>query len=285
MELGAEITTDPWQKSRKAMLQRNKRKYWTVIKHSSSARLYAPKRGAYPDPMTGTNGDAPAKAAPPRPGVYVRGAETVELILEAALAVLIDEGAGAFTLRRIAARCGMKVGNLSYHFARKELLIQLLLDDLLEYYEGVLDQTVRQPGLSPEDQLRMMIEIVLDDIGSKRTTHLFTELWALANHDSFVADRVAAFYRHAHANIAAAVAPLNPALSAQDVDVVARFISASLEGTTIFAGHGKPWAAQMPQLTGIAVTALVHLAKTITSAEIHRLAAVQSTQFEQNATA
>lgn len=231
------------------------------------------------------NGEPATKPSAHRPGVYVRGTETVELILDAALAVLIDEGAGAFTLRRIAARCGMKVGNLSYHFARKELLIQLLLDDLLDYYERVLDETVRQPGLSPEDQLRIMIEVVLDDIGSKRTTHLFTELWALANHDSFVADRVAAFYRHAHANIAAAVAPLNPALSASDVDLVARFISASLEGTTIFAGHGKPWAPQMPQIKAIAVTALLHMAKTITPAEIHRLAPAASTQFAQGAAA
>lgn len=214
---------------------------------------------------------APARTEMTRPGVYLRGAETVELILKAARDVLIDEGASAFTLRRIAARCGMKVGNVSYHFARKEALIQLLLDDLLDFYERILDDTVRQPGLSPEEQLRMLIGICLDDIGTKATTHLFTELWALANHDEFVADRVAAFYRHAHGHIGAAVAPLNPALNPAEVDIVARFISASMEGTTIFAGHGKPWANQMPQLKSLAITSLVHLAKTITPAEIHRL--------------
>ncbi|WP_164157352.1 TetR/AcrR family transcriptional regulator [Sandarakinorhabdus rubra] len=235
--------------------------------------------------------DAAQREAPPRegarPGVYVRGAETVELILEAARGVLIDEGASAFTLRRIAARCGMKVGNVSYYFARKELLVQLLLDDLLDYYERVLDETVRQPGLSPEAQLSMLIGIVLDDIGTKRTTHLFTELWALANHNVFIAERVAAFYRHAHGHIAAAVLPLNPALSPADADVVARFISAAMEGTTIFAGHGKPWAHQMPQLKSLAVAALVHLAKTIKPEDIRRLPAAgapqgASTQFRQS---
>lgn len=230
--------------------------------------------------MNKNSGEATIRRPTARPGVYTRGAETVEAILDAALAVLIDEGASAFTFRRIAARGGMKVGNVSYHFARKELLIQLLLDDLLDYYEGLLDEGVRQPGVGAEDQLRLMIELVLDDIGSKRTTHVFTELWALANHDAFVAERVAAFYARAHRNIAAAVAPLNPALSPADVDLVARFISASLEGTTIFAGHGKPWASQMPQIKAIAVTALVHLAKTITAAEIHRLA-MSPTQFGQ----
>jgi AcrR family transcriptional regulator len=227
------------------------------------------KRG---DAVLAAAPDRPSGRPPIRPGVYTRGAETVELILDAALAVLIDEGASAFTFRRIAARCGMKVGNLSHHFARKELLIQLLLDDLLDYYEQLLDNSARQPGFGPEEQLRITIEIVLDDIGTKRTTHVFTELWALANHDNFVADRVAAFYARAHRNLGAAIAPLNPALSPMEVDIVARFISASMEGTTIFAGHGKPWAHQMPQLKALAVTALVQLAKTITPAEIQRFA-------------
>lgn len=224
------------------------------------------------------------KASLTRPGVYSRGAETVELILDAALAVLIDEGASAFTFRRIAARCGMKVGNVSYHFARKELLIQLLFDDLLDFYEGLLDEMVRRPGLSPEDQLRIMIEIMMDDIGTKRTTHLFTELWALANHDDFIGERVAAFYARAHRNIAAVILPLNPALSADEADLVARFISASMEGTTIFVGHGKRWAHQLPQMKAIAVSALLNLAKTINPADIHGMA-VSPTQFGQGQTA
>ncbi|KAK0348191.1 hypothetical protein LTR94_038211, partial [Friedmanniomyces endolithicus] len=59
-----------------------------------------------------------------RPGIYARGTETVDTILRAALDLLIDEGATAFTIRRIAARCDMKVGNVSYHFPRKEMLVQ-----------------------------------------------------------------------------------------------------------------------------------------------------------------
>lgn len=210
----------------------------------------------------------PPRATPTRPGIYTRGTETVDLILKAALDVLIDEGASAFTLRRIAARCDMRVGNLSYHFARKEMLIHLLLDDMLDYYEGLLDQSVRKPGVSPETQLTLMIEICLDDIQSKRTTHLFTELWALANHNEFVAERVTAFYANVHTQFASVIAPLNPPLSPADVDAVARFISASLEGTTVFAGHGRTWADRMPQMKALAIQSLVHLAKTVKPGDI-----------------
>jgi AcrR family transcriptional regulator len=207
-----------------------------------------------------------------RPGTYSRGTETVDAILKAALAVLIEEGAGAFTIRRIAAACDMKVGNVSYHFPRKELLVQVLLDELLVSYGTTLDIRVRQPGLTPEEKLRLIIVICLEDIAGKRTTRLFTELWALANQNDFIADRVRGFYQSVHDVIGEVVAELNPALSADEVQTVALYISACMEGATPFAGFQKPWAAKMPALIAIASTQLVALAKSITPREIAQLA-------------
>lgn len=203
-----------------------------------------------------------------RPGTYARGTETVDAILKAARTVLIDEGAGAFTIRRIAAECGMKVGNVSYHFPRKEMLIQILLDELLESYDKLLENRVRQPNLSPEQRLRQLIIICLEDIAGKRTTRLFTELWALANQDEFVADRLRVFYQKVHDFIGEYVTVLNPSLSADEVHTVALYISASMEGSTPFLGYEKPWAAKMPEFINIAVLSLVTLAKTITSDQI-----------------
>jgi AcrR family transcriptional regulator len=182
--------------------------------------------------------------------------------------VLINEGAGAFTIRRIAAECGMKVGNVSYHFPRKEVLIQVLLDDLLESYDKLLEHRVRQPELSTAERLRMLIVMCLDDIAGIRTTRLFTELWALANHNPFIADRVRAFYRRVHDFIAEYVAALNPALAPDEVQTVAIYISAAMEGTTPFCGYQKPWADRMPAITRIAASHLVTLACTITSEDI-----------------
>lgn len=206
-----------------------------------------------------------------RPGTYARGTETVATILKAALAVLIEEGAAAFTIRRIAAECGMKVGNVSYHFPRKEMLVQILLDELLESYDKLLERTVRQPGLSAEERLRMIIVLCLDDIAGKRTTRLFTELWALANHDAFIAERVQTFYQRVQDFIGEYVAQINPALSPDQVHTVALYISASMEGSTPFLGFGKPWAHKMTAFTSIAAKALVDLARTITPQDIREI--------------
>lgn len=203
-----------------------------------------------------------------RPGTYARGTETVDTILKAAHDVLIEEGASAFTIRRIATASGMKVGNVSYHFPRKELLIKIMLDELLESYDKLLESRVRQPGISPEERLRLMIVICLEDIAGKRTTRLFTELWALANTNAFIAERVRAFYLKVHDFIGEAVSALNPALSPDHVHTVALYISASMEGSTPFLGYEKPWAAKMPLITAIAAEALVTLAKTITPGQL-----------------
>lgn len=240
------------------------------------------RRACYAAPMdrnTAPLVEAPGEAAiaaddgmatAPRPGTYARGTETVDAILKAAHDVLIDEGASAFTIRRIAKKSGMKVGNVSYHFPRKELLIKIMLDELLDSYDKLLESEVRQPGISPEDRLRMIVKLCLDDIAGKRTTRLFTELWALANHDAFIADRVRVFYQRVHDFIGEVVSQLNPALSPDEVHTLALYISASMEGSTPFLGFEKPWAAKMPQITAIAAEALVALAKSITSEQIGR---------------
>ena len=217
-------------------------------------------------------GDTVLKSAPDRPGVYACGTETVDAILTAAQAVLIDEGAGAFTIRRIASNCGMKVGNVSYHFPRKEMLIQVMLDELMASYDKKLDLMVRQPELSAEERLRLVIVICLDDIRGKRTTRLFTELWALANQNDFIAERVHDFYQKVHDIIGEYVAELNPRLNADEVHTVALFISASMEGTTPFLGYEKPWADKMPAITEIAAKWFVDLAKHIEPSELANLA-------------
>ncbi|TCM34362.1 MULTISPECIES: TetR/AcrR family transcriptional regulator [Novosphingobium] len=206
-----------------------------------------------------------------RPGVYARGTETVDAILKAALSVLIEEGATAFTIRRVAAACGLRVGNVSYHFPRKEMLVQVLLDDIMAHYDAKLEVNVRQAEIPDEDRLRLVITMCLDDISTKRTTRLFTELWALANHNDFIAERIHAFYGKVHDVLSEHIRPLNPNLSEDEVRTLALFISASMEGTTPFLGFDKPWKARMPAITAISLEWFVHLVKNVKPGDIASL--------------
>lgn len=206
-----------------------------------------------------------------KPGVYSRGAETVDAILKAALHVLVEEGAGAFTLQRIATECGLKVGHVNHHFPRKEMLVEVLLDEILLAGEKQVKWAMEQPDFLAGDGLARLIAHILDDVSTKQTAHLFTELWAMANHNPVVADRLEALHRHVHRLITGMVEQLNPALSHDDAAVVAIFIYGAVDGMTMFSGYNRPWASCMPGVKNIAIKGLVDLAKTITPAEIANL--------------
>lgn len=207
-------------------------------------------------------------AFPPREGGYVKGHETREQILEAALHLLVEEGYRAMTMRRVAAECGMKLGNLTYHFPAREDLVQALLDAVISAYEIEFHEITHNPMLAPDVRLAQYCELVLEDIRSKKTTRVFPELWALSNHDPFVLDRVQELYARARAPLLEIVEELRPDLPPDKRQVLALFISGSMEGLTVFAGYEKPFEDRMRMLENIAMRAFIDVLRNISADEI-----------------
>lgn len=205
---------------------------------------------------------------PPREGGYAKGHETREEILHAALRLLVEEGYKAMTMRRIAAECGMKLGNLTYHFSSREDLVNALLDAVITSYQIEFDRIAHDPETSPEQRLFNICELILEDIRTKKTTRVFPELWALSNHDAFVFEKVHELYARARAPLEEIILELRPDLPAPKRTQVALFISAAMEGMTVFAGHGKPFEAQMPALERIAARAFLDVVRNIEDAAI-----------------
>lgn len=208
---------------------------------------------------------------PEREGGYLKGQETRELILRTALSILIEEGYRAMSMRRVAAACGMKFGNLTYHYRSREDLVRELMEAVIRAYEVEFEAIMHMPGVPAEERLRRLCTLVLDDIRSKKTTRFFPELWSLSNYDAFVLERVQELYVRARAPLLEIVAELRPDLGEDEREILALFISASMEGMTVFAGHEKPFEPRMPQLERIAIHSFCTLVKTITVEEIKGL--------------
>jgi AcrR family transcriptional regulator len=205
-----------------------------------------------------------------RLGVYARGREAVARILEAALDILIHEGIQAMTLRRIAAACGLRIGNVTNNLTTKEDLLRAVLDVVeAGYIEAISDLRSRTTE-SAEKRFALWIRFVLEDIQSERTTKLFSELWALANQNTFGAECVNRIYERGRILLLEVIQELNPRLDADEREAVAVFIQAATEGTTIFAGFGKPFCHRMPWLTAISTATLTNLIKTIDSDTIRQ---------------
>lgn len=205
--------------------------------------------------------DIPDLILPERIGGYGKGHDTRELILRTALAILLDEGWPAMSMRRVAMACGLKFGNLTYHFRTRDDLVRALLEAVISAYEREFAETVFEPGLTGEQRLERYCRVVLDDIPTRKTTHLFPELWARANHDPFVHDRMQELYTRARAPLDPILADMRPDLSPQTRELLALFISFSMEGATMFAGHGKPFAGRIDQIRPMALSAFLALVK------------------------
>lgn len=201
---------------------------------------------------------------PERSGGYAKGDEVREQILRAALNILIENGYRAITMRRVAEACGLKFGNLTYYYPSREDMVRDLLEAIVGAYELEFDQIVQEPNVAAEYRLAELCALILEDIRTKKTTHIFPELWALANHDPFVSERVQELYTRARRSLIAIIGEIRPDLTAEQHEALALFVSASMEGLTVFAGHAKPFEAKMPWMENVAIRAFIEMIRTAT---------------------
>jgi AcrR family transcriptional regulator len=195
------------------------------------------------------------------PGTYAKGRTRAADILDAAVTVLIEHGYNNLSLRRVAEEAGLRLGNLQHYFPSKDALVQAMLDRVIESYLNRFGR-IRLSGLDPESEFREMIRTVFLDLGKRRTTVLFPELWSLANHDAQVAGHMERMYGRYRDVLGASIARLNPALDATSVKQLALFISASIEGHTMFVGHRKPWRGHTGALLAMATDSFLWLIRS-----------------------
>lgn len=203
-----------------------------------------------------------------REGGYDKGRDVYEQILRSALDLLIDQGYRAVSMRRVAAASGVKLGNLTYYFPTKEDLVRELLNAVISSYEIEFDAVIHEQGASAIHRLEEICVLILEDIGTKKTTRFFPELWALSNHDDFVLERMQELYARARHPIMQLISEINPALSADQCETIALFMSASMEGMTVFAGFEKPFADKMPWLERLTIKSFVDLIVSMTPEDL-----------------
>ena len=182
--------------------------------------------------------------------------------------MLIEDGHGAITLREIARRCGIRVGTVSYYFDSRDALFRDLVEAIIEPYVDVFDEIRQAKERSAEDRFAEVVRLLLEDIQTKKTTRIWPELWVMANRNPQIQEMVETCYRRARVVLNDLLVELNPGLDAPARETVAMFISASLEGTTMFCGYEKPWSSRIEWVKNIAVNSLLSLAKSITPEQV-----------------
>lgn len=91
--------------------------------------------------------------------VQDRSRHLVGVVLEAAIRILRDEGAKAFTMARVAEKAGVSVGSLYQYFPNKEAILFRLQTDEWQETLPRLEALLTEAGLPAPDRLRRMIAL------------------------------------------------------------------------------------------------------------------------------
>lgn len=192
-----------------------------------------------------------------RTGVYSKGKNTSAEILAAAIAVFIDQGYAQFSLRKVAAAANVTLSNLQHYFPTKKALLEAMMTIEIEAYLATFEE-IRSHG-TPEQQLAELVETVVEDLKTKKTTIFFPELWSLSNHHQAMTKYMDAMYKKYRLVVKEIIHAINPALTEEQVKHLALFITASLEGHTVFVGYHKPWMRETKAISAIATQSFLWL--------------------------
>lgn len=186
-----------------------------------------------------------------------KGERRIKIILEAAEQLLIDSGYHNFSMRKVATKAGVSVGNLQYYFPSKDKLLAAVLDHVIQNY---LDTFLQFRGrYTPKEQFIKIIKSVIKDLNTKFTTVFFPELWSMANHEEYISEIMDHMYGKYRAIVADVIKDINPNLNECQAQRLSIFVTASLEGHTIFIGYRKPWAKETENIIDISIQSFIWL--------------------------
>ena len=87
-----------------------------------------------------------------------------EKIVAAAIDCIEDRGLEALTIRAIAAKAGVNSAAINYYFGTKEKLVDGALEQTLEEFKKIPEETLQADNLDPQDRLRAFFNAFFDGL-------------------------------------------------------------------------------------------------------------------------
>jgi AcrR family transcriptional regulator len=192
-------------------------------------------------------------------GSALSGASTRQRILRSARAVLIRQGHARFSIRSVASVAGISVGNLTYHYASKRELLRALIESLIAEYRTQVERFYADLAAPSESSLVKLVEWLMRDAASVRSSRIFRELWAMALHDDVVARAIDDFYDVSIDKVVSLLHQTHPGLRSRDALELIHLLALVTEGTNVIYGTRARRAVPLGRLARVASATLVQL--------------------------
>ncbi len=154
-----------------------------------------------------------------------RSRHLVDAVLEAAVRILQEEEAPAFTMARIAERAGVSIGSLYQYFPNKQAVLFRLQTAEWQQTTKLVSAALKDGSKSPEQRLRHMIRLFfLSECDEAPFRHALAEALPLYRHTP----EAQAQRKHSRKIMSDFVAEVLPRASLAERSFAAEFVMATI---------------------------------------------------------
>ncbi|HIE87976.1 MAG TPA: TetR/AcrR family transcriptional regulator [Pseudomonadales bacterium] len=159
---------------------------------------------------------------------------TRQQIIDAATRLLIEEGAGGFSVRKVAQGALISLGNLQYHFPTKNDLFYGL-------FEQVKDRVIAVAATEQDEEAQFFayVDVIFEEWDTAAGSIPVWELGAMAAHDEDLAEMLHNLYTPFRKRLTWLIVRNNPDRSVRVCEHQATCIVAMIEGSGLFDAHSR----------------------------------------------
>jgi len=163
----------------------------------------------------------------------VSGDAQAEEILRCARKVILEHGAGGFSVRKVAQAAGISIGHLQHYFATRADLLRAVLVDMEQRFHDHYGRSIATID-DPLKRLDACAAYLLGESTGKSATPILREFWSLAARDEIVAEAMNDFYSGFRRFTTRIVQEADPRVDAATASQVSATLIATLSGAFIF---------------------------------------------------
>lgn len=167
----------------------------------------------------------------------VKGTGTRDKILQEARNLLVSYGTSRLVMREVAKRCDIKLGNLQYYFASREILLEAIISreaqQDIHTIRGVFDSKK-----TPRAKLRVIVDGLLHRWRGESAV-IFSTLNLYSLHDDTFKALYARIYAAHYKALEEAIALVSPGVSQKEYARRARLMSALIDGAAYQTEVGR----------------------------------------------
>jgi len=162
----------------------------------------------------------------------------VSEILKTAQNILVNQGIGALSTRRVADEMGISVGNLAYYFSSKDALLEAIIDHVIDQYDTELQQESKDFPGDPTQHLEAFLRYLVEDAKRPEVRAFFYQFWGLSTNHEQIAVAREVMYQHFSTVMRDLLQAVHPTKSDIELDLMTMSMMTLVEGLHVIFGCG-----------------------------------------------